>query len=110
MRPAKRRSSERKLNVRRLAVARRIQNWEELDPVDLVPRPQGVLVSAETDYAYMRHRGVVWETGSVAPIATPATLYFYEDDDGAPVFLERMPETWSEQVERQAYRDARAAP
>jgi hypothetical protein len=106
MRPAKRRSSERKLNARRLAVARRIPEWEELDPVDLIPRPRGILVAAETDHAYMRHRGVVWETGSIAPIATHAGLYFYEDDDGQVVFVEKMPETWSEQVRRQAYRDA----
>jgi hypothetical protein len=92
-----------------MKAARRNTAWTELDPVDLVPRPHGVLVSAETDYTYMRHRGVVWETGSVSPIAAPATLYFYEDDDGAPVFLERMLETWSEQVERQAYRDAQAS-
>jgi hypothetical protein len=82
-----------------MKAARRNTAWTELDPVDLVARPHGVLVSADTDWAYVAHPGTVWETGSTNPIATNAALYFYEDaDTGAPVFVERMPATWSEQV------------
>jgi hypothetical protein len=101
--PVKRKTRASKLNEARLQAARRNTEWTELDPVDLVPRPHGVLVAATTDWAYRRHRGDHWETGTAAPIAAHASLYFYEDhDSGAPVFVERMAETWSQQVARTA--------
>lgn len=102
MRFARRRSTEQELRDARLKAARANPAWTELDPVDLVPRPHGVLVSADTDWAYTHHPGTVWERGSTNLIADFAGLYFCEDDTGAPMFLERMPATWSMQVAAQA--------
>jgi hypothetical protein len=95
--PAKRKTRASKLSEARLRAARAHTHWTELEAVDLVARPGGLLVATSDDAIYMRHPGVVWETGSAAMIADMAPLYFYEDG-GYLTFLERLPGTWSERL------------
>jgi hypothetical protein len=86
----------------RIETARKAQNFEEIDRADLVPRGPGWLVSAESDQIYTPHKGTVFANGSAALLADRVALWFYLDDDGDIRFLERLGETWSNIVARQA--------
>jgi hypothetical protein len=94
----------------RLETARRNAKWTEIEN-DLVPRGRGWLVSASTDAIYTPTRGVVFAAHSINVIADKTTLWFYVDDGGDLVFLEQIPGTWTEHLEKQAARElAKAAP
>jgi hypothetical protein len=101
------------LKPARLEVARRNSKWTEFEEVDLVargPRNQW-FVSATTDEVFEPHRGAVFQSGSTSVIADQADLAFYLDPNGELVFLERIPGTWTEHLEKQAARErAKAAP
>ena len=86
-------------------MARRCQAWTEVED-DFVPRGRGLFVSAGTDHVYTPVRGVVFETASVAIIATHAPYYFTVAADAGLAFYERLPQTWTEICERKARRDA----
>ena len=104
--PARRRTSEAKLQDARVAAARRNTSWTEIE-ADLVPRDNGrVLVSASTDAAYTPARGALFETAS-AKLVADWTPYSFCVIDGELVVLERMPQTWSQIIERRARGEAR---
>jgi hypothetical protein len=106
----KRRAYDAVVRPARLEVARRNPKWTEIEN-DLVPRGRGWLVSAETDAIYTAVRGVVFAPYSVTVIADQAELYYYADRDGDLHFLERLPGTWTEHLEKRAARErAKAAP
>jgi hypothetical protein len=88
----------------RIEAARRNQFWTELEEIDLVRRPPGYLVSASNDEVFWPYRGAVFAAWSAELISGSAPLWFYVDRDGDLVFLERLPETWSEMVERRVRR------
>lgn len=99
----KRRVYAERVRPARLQAARRNAKWTEIEN-DLVPRARGWLVSASTDAIYTPTRGIVFAPHSVNVIADQADLAFYVDRDGELVFLERLPFTWSEHVERREQR------
>ena len=105
----KRRALVEQVRPARLEVARRNPKWTELEEVDLVPRGRGWLVSADTDAIYTPTRGVVFQPHSVNVIADQIELAFYVDREGDIVFLERLPFTWTEHLERRAARELRTA-
>ena len=106
----KRRALDERLRPARLEAARRNPKWTEIED-DLVPRARGWLVSAETDAIYTRVRGIVFAPYAVSVISDHAPLAFYADRDGELVFLERIPGTWTEHLEKRAARElAKAAP
>jgi hypothetical protein len=106
----KRRAFNAAVRPARLEVARRNAKWTEIAN-DLVPRARGWLVSAETDAIYRGHAGVVFAPYSVTVVADQAELYYYVDRDGDLQFLERIPGTWTEHLEKRAARElAKAAP
>lgn len=106
----KRRAYDAVVRPARLEVARRNFKWTEIEN-DLVPRNRGrFLVSAETDAIYTPVRGVVFAPYSVSVIADQTELYYFVDD-GELHFLERLPGTWTEHLEKHAARElAKAAP
>ena len=102
----KRRALDEALRTKRLEVARRNSMWTEIED-DLVSRGRGWLVSASTDAIYQRVRGVVFASHSVTVIADYSPLHYYVDDQGEIHFLERLPGTWTEYVERRERRKHR---
>ena len=88
----------------RLEVARGNPLWSELEEIDLVRRPPGYLVSASTDEVFWPYRGAVFAAWSASMISDSAALHFYVDGAGDLVFLERLPESWSELIERRVRR------
>ena len=99
-----------KVRPARLEVARRQPKWTEIEN-DRVPRGRGWLVSASTDAIYTPTRGVVFAPHSVNVIADRTALSFYVDDQGDLHFLEQLPGTWTEHLEKRAARElAKAAP
>ena len=105
----KRRALAAVLRPRRLEVARRNSVWTEIEN-DLVPRNRGLwLVSASTDAIYTPTRGVVFQSHSISVIADRTPLSFYVDPDGDLVFLEQLPGTWTQHLERQAAKERRRA-
>jgi hypothetical protein len=88
----------------RLEVARGNPLWSELEEIDLVRRPPGYLVSASTDEVFWPYRGAVFAAWSASMISDSAALHFYVDAGGDLVFLERLPESWSELIERRVRR------
>jgi hypothetical protein len=106
----KRRAYEEAVRPARLEVARRNSKWTEIEN-DLVPRNRGWLVSASTDAICQPVRGVVFQPWTVTVTADQAALFYFVDDDGELHFLERIPGTWTEHLEKQAARErAKAAP
>ncbi len=104
---AQRRAFEEEVRRARIVAARRQERWTELEEVDLVRRGR-VLVSATTDEMFQSYRGAAFAPGSASIMADHATLYFYVRDHEL-VFLERLPRTWTEELERQAARERRRA-
>lgn len=108
--PSRRKTtSGAKLQEARLRAARANTHWTELEAVDLVARPGGLLVAASDDAVYTQYRGAIWERGSATMISDQAALFWFEQDDGELTFLERQPETWSQVIEKQERR-SRATP
>jgi hypothetical protein len=105
----KRRAYAEKVRPARLEVARRNQFWTEIEN-DLVPRLGGRwLVSASSDRIYQLVRGTVFLPYSVTEVADRTELSFYVDDDGDVVFLEQLPGTWTQHLEKKAARELRKA-
>ena len=105
----KRGALDEQVRPKRLEVARRNGRWTEIEN-DLVPRLGGRwLVSAVTDLIYKRVLGTVFAPHSVTAIADRAELAFYVDRDGDLVFLEQLPGTWTEHLEKQAAKELRKA-
>jgi hypothetical protein len=105
----KRRAYTEAVRPARLDVARQNPKWTELQEVDLVPRGRGYLVSAVSDRIYQRVQGVVFASYSVNVIADQTELSFYVDRDGELHFLEQIPGTWTQHLEKQAARQRRRA-
>jgi hypothetical protein len=105
----KRKALDEQLRPARLEVARRIPKWTEIEN-DLVSRGRGWLVSANDDAVYTPVRGVIFQPYSVNVVADQAELSFYVGD-GELHFLERLPFTWTQHLEKRAARElAKAAP
>ena len=102
----KRQAVTEALRPKRLEIARNISRWTKVED-DFVPRGRGWLVSAGTDAVYEKARGVIFQPYSVNVIADHTELSYYVDGDGDLVFLERLPGTWSEYVERRERRGRR---
>jgi len=94
------------LRPKRLEVARRQPKWTEIEG-DLVTRGRGWLVSASTDAIYTPTRGIVFQPYSISVIADQAELSFYVDEHSDLQFLERLPGTWTEHLERRERRKHR---
>jgi hypothetical protein len=98
-------------NVRpeRLKAARRNSRWTEIEN-DLVPRLGGRwLVSASTDAVYTPVRGAVFLSYLADVVADQAPLHYFVDGDDELHFFERLPETWTQHLEKKAARDLRKA-
>lgn len=102
--------ADAELREARVRAARQNSRWEEIED-DLVERGYKgtLLVSAETDRVYRLHPGAVFQPGSADIIATMSPLQFFVDREGNPQCLERLPESWSNMVARQASRRTGAA-
>jgi hypothetical protein len=100
---------EQELRNARVAAARRVPAWSELDPIDLVPRMGGrVVVSAESDRIFTRYAGALWQTGTATAIPDFSPLFFTADGDRLE-FYEAQPGTWTARVEQKAERERRRA-
>jgi hypothetical protein len=67
------------------------------------------LVDSDTDAVYKPWRGAVYAPGEVkGSFAEYTELHFYVSRAGELVFLERVPGSWTEHVERRERRRARA--
>ena len=105
----KRKALDEKLRPARLEVARRNSRWTEIEN-DLVERLGGRwLVSASSDRIYRRLLGPVFVPYSIEAIADRSELAFYVDPDGDLVFLEQLPRSWTEHLEKQAAKERRKA-
>ena len=102
----KRRAVTEALRPKRLEIARSNPKWTEVED-DFVPRGRGWLVSAGTDLVYQPARGVIFASHSTNVISDQTEFSYYVDGDGDLVFLERLPGTWSEYVERRERRGRR---
>ena len=104
----KRRAVTEALRPKRLEIARSNPKWTEVED-DFVPRGRGWLVSAGTDLVYQPARGVIFASHSTNVIADQTELSFYVDDHGDLQFLERLPGTWTQHLEKRAARELRKA-
>jgi hypothetical protein len=100
---------EDELRVARLVAARRCQVWTELDGPLIRRGP--FWVDAESDRLYMPFRGAVWRPGaaSIEYAGTLPLAFVVHRDELTLYECVTSPATWSEHVERQAKRKARAS-
>jgi hypothetical protein len=98
---------ERLVRKARIELARRQSTWTEIPETRLVRRGP-FLVDAETDLVWIYRRGHVFEPGraTVGFIPDGAAMTYAVDQNDNIIFVEHPggPRTWSEIVERKAWR------
>lgn len=90
-----------KLQQRHLDSARRCSAWTELEASALVRRGRRFYVHAETDAIYLPYRGAVWNALGGIEHANTSPLYYFTDETGDVILLEKQAGTWSDRVYQQ---------
>lgn len=97
-----RRELAAQLKKTRLEVARREQEWTEIPQTNLVRRGPHFLVDADTDRAYTRRNGDVFDPGAASHPLQRERLAFSVDEANDIVFLEPTGKTWTQMLERKS--------
>lgn len=93
------RLSKAEIAARRVAGARRVKLWREVDETHVVKRGHWLL-DTTTDELCTVYRGEVFGPDGGIAFAAGQPLLFYVDQSGNVQFLEQVGRTWSEQQER----------